>query len=153
MSQEAKKSETEEKTAPIAAEGKEAEAGAKPKKKRAKKAKLTEGRVYINATYNNTIITVADMKGNTALWASAGSCGFKGTRKSTPYAAQIAAETALNKAKLLGFERAHIFVKGIGLGRDQALRGIASTGIDMQSITDITPLPHGGVRPRKPRRV
>lgn len=125
----------------------------KPKKKRAKKARLTEGRVYVHASYNNTIVTVTDQNGDTVLWMSAGSCGFKGTRKSTPYAAQVAAETAMNKAKLLGLERARIYVKGIGLGRDQALRGIAGSGINLQSITDLTPIPFGGVRPRKARRV
>lgn len=126
----------------------------KPTKKRSKKKKaLTDGRIYIHASYNNTIITVTDQKGNPACWSSAGGCGFKGTRKSTPYAAQVASETAANKAKQLGLERANVYVKGVGIGRDQALRALAAAAIDLQSITDLTPLPHGGVRPRKARRV
>ncbi len=123
------------------------------KKKRAKKKALTDGQVHVFASYNNTIVTVTDSKGDSVCWSSSGASGFTGTRKSTPYAAQIAAENTMNKAKLLGLERAHIFVKGTGIGRDQALRAIAASAIDIQSITDLTSLPHGGVRPKKARRV
>lgn len=123
------------------------------KKKRSKKKTLTDGQIHINASFNNTMITITDQKGDPVCRSSAGACGFKGTRKSTPYAAQIAADTAVSKAKLLGLERAHIFVKGVGLGRDQSLRAISAGSIDIQSITDVTTLPHGGVRPRKARRV
>lgn len=160
MAEEAKKSgsKTEKVEAKAEAEKKpNAEAATepvKPAKKRSKKKKaLTDGRIYIHASYNNTIITVTDQKGNPACWSSAGGCGFKGTRKSTPYAAQVASETAANKAKQLGLERANVYVKGVGIGRDQALRALAAAAIDLQSITDLTPLPHGGVRPRKARRV
>lgn len=125
----------------------------KKPKKRSKKKTFTDGRIYIHASYNNTIVTVTDTKGDPVCWSSAGSCGFKGTRKSTPYAAQISAEKAAEKAKQMGLERAHIYVKGIGIGRDQALRALAASQIDIQSITDLTSIPHGGVRPRKARRV
>lgn len=123
------------------------------KKKRTKKKVITDGRIYIHASYNNTIVTITDSRGNPALWASAGNCGFKGTRKSTPYAAQITAEKAIEKAKILGLERAKIYIKGTGLGRDQALRAVAASTIDLQSITDLTSIPFGGCRPKKPRRV
>lgn len=125
----------------------------KKRKKKAKKRSLTEANVHIQASYNNTIVTITERNGNTVCWASAGGCGFKGTRKATPYAASVAADTALNKAKLLGVERVHVTTKGIGAGRDQALRAIAATGVSIESISDRTAIPHGGCRPRKARRV
>lgn len=128
-------------------------AGGVKKKKKIKKARVTEAKVHIHASYNNTIVTVTEMNGSALCWASAGSCGFKGTRKATPYAASVAADTALNKAKLLGVERVHISVKGIGSGRDQALRAINASGVSIESLSDRTAVPHNGCRPRKGRRV
>lgn len=123
------------------------------KKKRSKKVRLQEAHVHIHASYNNTIVTVTSPRGDVVCWASAGGCGFKGTRKATPYAASVAAETAINKAKALGVERVHISVKGIGTGRDQALRAINASGVAIESISDKTAVPHNGCRPRKARRV
>lgn len=129
------------------------EGEAPTKKKKSKKKRVTEAMVYIKASYNNTIVTVAEMNGNVICWASSGSCGFKGTRKATPYASSVAAENALNKAKLVGVERVHISVKGVGTGRDQALRAINASGVAIDSIRDTTAIPHNGCRPRKARRV
>lgn len=126
----------------------------KPKrKKKGKKRTVQEARVNVFASFNNTIVTATEMNGNVICWASSGQCGFKGTRKATPYAASVAAETALNKAKLAGVERVHVLMKGIGSGRDQALRAIAASGVDILSVADRTSIPHGGCRPRKARRV
>ncbi len=130
----------------------EAKAAAAPKKK-GKKRKLIEGRVYISATYNNTIISITEMSGGVVAWASSGSCGFKGTRKATPYAASVAAETAINKAKAMGLEKVHIITKGVGNGRDQAIRAINGAGLSIESISDTTAIPHNGCRPRKARRI
>ncbi len=130
----------------------EAKAAAAPKKK-GKKRKLIEGRVYISATYNNTIISITEMSGGVVAWASSGSCGFKGTRKATPYAASVAAETAINKAKAMGLEKVHIITKGVGNGRDQAIRAINTAGLSIESISDTTAIPHNGCRPRKARRI
>ena len=135
----------------VAADG--AEATPKKAKKKGKKRSIQEAHVYINATYNNTMVSVAEPNGNIMCWASSGSCGFKGTRKATPYAASVAAETALTKAKGMGVERVHICVKGIGTGRDQAIRAINAAGVSIESIRDITATPHNGCRPRKARRV
>lgn len=110
-------------------------------------------RAYIHASFNNTIVTITDEKGNTLCWASAGSCGFKGTKKGTPYAAQIAATTAAKKAKDIGVSKVHVLVKGPGPGREVAIRAIEAAGLDLLSIKDITPIPHGGCRPPKRRRV
>lgn len=125
----------------------------KKRKKKSKKHSVIEANVYIQASYNNTIITVAELNGNVVCWASAGSCGFKGTRKATPYAASVAVENAMNKAKLLGVERVHVAVKGIGGGRDQALRAINASGVSIESVRDQTAIPHNGCRARKARRV
>lgn len=122
-------------------------------KKKGKKRKLIEARVYINATYNNTIISITEPAGNVVAWASSGSCGFKGTRKATPYAASVAADTAINKAKAMGLEKVHIITKGVGNGRDQAIRAINGAGLSIESISDTTAVPHNGCRPRKARRV
>lgn len=130
-----------------------ADAAAVVKKKKNKKKRLTEGIVNIHASYNNTIISITDMSGNVVCWASSGGCGFKGTRKATPYASSVAAETALGKAKILGLEKVHISVKGVGTGRDQALRAVNASGVAIESITDKTAVPHNGCRPRKARRV
>ncbi len=128
----------------------------KSKKKPAKKIKkraVPEGRAYIHASYNNTIVSLTDPTGNVIAWGSAGASGFKGARKSTPYAAQIAAENAADKALLHGLDIVDVYVNGVGPGRDQAIRGIVSKGIDIKTITDVTPLPHNGCRKKKQRRV
>lgn len=125
------------------------------KKKTSKKAKRTVsvGNAYVNASYNNTIISLTDLEGNVISWGSAGASGFRGARQATPYAAQIAAENAAEKAKLFGLEKVKVFVKGVGSGRDQAVRGLVGSGIDLISINDVTPIPHNGCRRRKARRV
>lgn len=111
------------------------------------------GNVYIFATYNNTLVTITDDKGNTVAWSSSGSMGFRGTRKATPYAAARAAESAAEKAKRSGIGSVTVFIRGIGAGRESAVRAIANYGIDVIQIKDITPLPHNGPRPKKVRRV
>ena len=108
---------------------------------------------HIQSTFNNTIITITDPQGNTLTWASAGSAGFKGSRKSTPYAAQIAAQQAVRQAQDLGVREVDIFVKGLGPGREAAIRSLQSAGLRIRSITDVTPVPHNGCRPKKKRRV
>lgn len=123
------------------------------RKKKSKKRTLTEACLNICATYNNTIVTVTEPNGNVVCWASSGSCGFKGTRKATPYAASVATETALTKAKALGVERVHISIKGIGSGRDQALRAVNASGVSIESIKDRTAVPHNGCRAKKARRI
>lgn len=121
----------------------------------AKKTKksVASGKAYIQSTFNNTIVTITDTEGDTLSWASAGSNGFKGAKKSTPYAAQIAAENAAEKAKVFGLERVIVFIKGIGPGREQAIRGLQAAGINVDSITDVTPVAHNGCRAPKKRRV
>jgi len=136
-----------------AADASATEEAPKKRKKKAKKHSLVEANVCIQASYNNTIVTVTELNGNTVCWASAGGCGFKGTRKATPYAASVAAETALTKAKAMGVERVYVAMKGIGAGRDQALRAISASGVTIESIKDTTAIPHNGCRARKARRV
>ncbi len=121
-------------------------------KKRAKKT-VYEGNVYIQATFNNTIVTITDLQGNTVSWASAGGLGFRGAKKSTPYAAQTTAETAAKKAMDYGLREVNVFVKGPGVGRESAIRSLGSLGLSVRSIRDVTPIPHNGCRPRKSRRV
>lgn len=125
---------------------------AKAKKKKEKRT-VYEGNVYIQATFNNTIVTVTDLTGNAISWASAGGLGFKGAKKSTPYAAQTTAETAAKKAMDQGLRAVNIFVKGPGVGRESAVRSIGNLGIQVMSIRDVTPIPHNGCRPKKTRRV
>lgn len=115
--------------------------------------KAKEGRVYISSSYNNTIMTLTDDKGNVLSWVSAGSVGFKGTKKATPFAASKTAEALLDISRKLGIERADVLVKGIGSGRESAVRSLAARGLEITSIKDITPIPHNGCRPPKPRRV
>jgi small subunit ribosomal protein S11 len=134
-------------------EDKAGEKPAKTSKSKARRRIVPIGNACINASYNNTIVTLTEPNGNVLAWASSGGSGFKGTRKSTPYAAQIAAENAAEKAKVFGLERVHIFVKGLGNGREQAIRGLVSKGLDIVSISDVTPVPHNGCRKRKARRV
>ena len=122
------------------------------KKKKIKKV-VSQGQVHIQATFNNTMITISDADGNVISWATAGASGFKGSRKSSPYAAQVAAEIAIEKAKAFGLEKVDVFVRGIGSGRDSAIRAFNASGIYVSSLKDVTPIPHNGCRPPKPRRV
>jgi small subunit ribosomal protein S11 len=117
------------------------------------KRTLSSGQVHIFATFNNTIITVTDPQGNTVAWGSAGSAGFKGSRKSTPFAARLAAEQAIKAAMAMGLSEVDLFVKGPGPGRESAIRAVQSLGLKVTSISDITPVPHNGCRPPKKRRV
>ena len=113
----------------------------------------TKGRVYVTATFNNTLVTMTDEKGNVLCWGSSGASGFKGARKSTPYAATTAVETAARKAQTMGVREVEVFIKGPGAGRDAALRALKGVGMQITMIADVTPIPHNGVRPKKKRRV
>jgi len=124
----------------------------KPKKISADR-QVGKAKVYITATFNNTLVTFTDLDGNTLCWGSAGSSGFKGARKSTPYAATMMIETAAKKAVQLGVREIEVYVKGPGIGRDAALRSLRAAGFRMSLIADVTPIPHNGPRPRKRRRV
>ncbi|MFH1714451.1 MAG: 30S ribosomal protein S11 [Candidatus Nealsonbacteria bacterium] len=115
--------------------------------------KILEGRIYISSTYNNTIITLTDSMGNVLGWVSAGNIGFKGTKKSTPFAASKVAEAVSQIAKKIGIEKIAVFVKGVGSGRDSAIRSFVARGLEIISIKDVTPVPHNGCRPKKVRRV
>ena len=117
------------------------------------KRTLSSGQVYIYASFNNTIITVTDSQGNPVCWGSAGSAGFKGSRKSTPFAARLAAEQAIKAAVSMGIQEVDLFVKGPGPGRESAIRAVQALGLRVRSISDITPVPHNGCRPPKKRRV
>ncbi|MGI6387708.1 MAG: 30S ribosomal protein S11 [Desulfomonilia bacterium] len=121
-------------------------------KKKVKKD-IPEGVVHIQATFNNTIITISDPQGNTLAWSTAGSQGFKGSRKSTPFAAQMAAQEACKKAQEYGVKSAFAYIKGPGSGRESALRAVNASGIRITGIKDVTPVPHNGCRPPKKRRV
>ena len=139
MAKEQKKEESKEKSA--------------PKARKKERKNVTTGTAHVNSTFNNTIVTITDAQGNTLAWSTAGNMGFKGSRKSTPYAAQIAAEEAGRKAKEHGVKTLEVLVKGPGSGRESALRALQSVGFIINSIVDITPVPHNGCRPRKRRRV
>lgn len=130
---------------------KKAKAGAKVKKKARKN--IANGIVHIHATFNNTIVNIADKQGNTISWASSGAAGFKGSRKSTPFAAQLAAENCAKKAMEHGLKAVEIFVKGPGSGREAAIRSLQAVGLEISLIRDVTPIPHNGCRPPKRRRV
>jgi small subunit ribosomal protein S11 len=135
---------------------KEEKSAKKPMKKKKKrvKTKVEVGKLYVKASYNNTIVTATDLNGNVISWASAGMAGFKGPKKATSYAAQIITKIVLMKAKdEYGMKEASVFVKGIGTGREAAIRAVNANGINVTSIKDITPIPHNGCRPKKPRRV
>jgi len=121
--------------------------------RRRERKNITSGIAHVNATFNNTMITIADAQGNTIAWSSAGASGFKGSRKSTPYAAQMAAEDAANKAMEHGMKTLEVMVKGPGSGRESALRALGAAGFTITAIKDVTPIPHNGCRPRKRRRV
>ncbi|MCL4359894.1 30S ribosomal protein S11 [Patescibacteria group bacterium] len=119
------------------------------------KAKRTveKGKVYITATFNNTLVTITDREGNTVCWGSSGMAGFKGARKSTPYAATTAVEAVARKAQMQGMREVEVYIKGPGAGRDAALRGLKAVGLAISLIADVTPIPHNGVRAKKKRRV
>lgn len=116
-------------------------------------AKVQEGRIYVSSSYNNTIVTLTNIKGHVLAWKSAGSVGFKGTKKSTSFAASRVAEAVANICKKLGIDKIEILVKGIGAGRESAVRSLVAQGLNVVSIKDITPVPHNGCRPKKTRRV
>lgn len=111
------------------------------------------GKVYVSTTFNNTIVTITNEKGDTVSWSSSGNAGFKGTRKSTPFAATQAVETAIRKAKEAGLSNVEVFIKGPGVGRDATLRAIRNSGLSISMIADVTPIPHNGPRVKKKRRV
>ncbi len=129
-----------------------------PEKKRARgrrreRKSIPSGRAYIQSTFNNTLVTLTDPQGNVIAWGSSGTAGFKGSRKGTPYAAQLAARNAARKAMEQGLRRIEVYVKGPGSGREAAIRSLQSSGLYITSITDVTPIPHNGCRPPKRRRV
>jgi small subunit ribosomal protein S11 len=130
-----------------------AKAKGKASKKKKEKKNVQNGVAHIQSTFNNTIITITDMNGNTIAWSSAGSQGFKGSRKSTPFAAQLAADDAAKKAKEHGLQNIEVYVKGPGSGREAALRALQAAGFNVTLIRDVTPIPHNGCRPPKRRRV
>lgn len=154
MTEETKKTQTPTDTTP-----KEAVAGAetageeKKAVRRNKRKTVISGSIFIQAGFNNTIVTFTDGDGKAVSWATSGSCGFKGSKKGTPYAAQMAAESAAEKAKAYGFEKGDVYVKGVGHGREQALRGLIAQGITILKIVDTTPVPHNGCRQPRTRRV
>jgi small subunit ribosomal protein S11 len=117
------------------------------------KATVIDGVAHVHATFNNTIVTITDRTGNTLSWSTAGACGFKGSRKSTPFAAQVAAENAATKAMEYGLKNLDVLVNGPGPGRDSAVRSLNAAGLKITSIADVTPIPHNGCRPPKKRRV
>jgi small subunit ribosomal protein S11 len=124
-----------------------------PAAKRGKKVIESEGIAHISATFNNLLITITDMKGNALVWGSAGKAGFKGSKKSTPFAATVAAENCAREAVNMGLRRVHVRVQGPGSGRESAIQALASAGLRVVSIRDVTPIPHNGCRPPKKRRV
>ena len=126
---------------------------ANPKTKKTKRVVEAEGIAHIKATFNNTIITIADTAGNTVVWASAGKAGFKGSKKSTPFAATVAGEQVGREAVGMGVKRVNVLVQGPGSGRESAIQALAAAGLHIKSIQDVTPLPHNGCRPPKKRRV
>jgi small subunit ribosomal protein S11 len=125
----------------------------RPAAKRTKKVVEAEGVAHITATFNNTLITITDLQGNAITWGSSGKAGFKGSKKSTPFAATVAAEQAAREALNLGVKRVHVKVQGPGSGRESAIQALASAGLQIRSIRDVTPIPHNGCRPPKKRRV
>lgn len=121
--------------------------------KRRERKQIPRGRAYIQSTFNNTLVTITDPNGNVITWGSSGAAGFKGSRKSTPYAAGMAADSAARKAMEHGVRQVDVFVKGPGSGREAAIRSLQAAGLTISSITDVTPIPHNGCRPPKRRRV
>jgi small subunit ribosomal protein S11 len=126
---------------------------ARRRKKKKKKLRVQKGQAHIRSTFNNTIVTLTDKKGNTISWSSAGNLGIKGSRKSTPYAAQMSADNAAKEAMEYGLKEVEVFVKGPGAGRESAIRALQAAGLEVTLIKDVTPIPHNGCRPPKRRRV
>ncbi len=122
-------------------------------KETSSKKKVSRGTAYIQSTYNNTLVSLADLSGNTLAWSSAGALGFKGAKKATPYAATMVSKTVVEKVRKTGLEDIKVIIKGVGSGREAAIRGLAAAGLNIVSIKDLTPVPHNGTRARKPRRV
>lgn len=146
----------EQKNAAGAAEAvaeKATKAKAKPKKGKKARAQIAQGKVYIQATFNNTIVSVCDMNGNVLGWSSAGANGFKGPKKATPYAASVVVRDVMEKLHDVGLKDANVYVSGVGQGREGALRALNAHGINVLSLKDVTPIPHNGCRPPRPRRV
>lgn len=127
--------------------------GAAAARRRRERKNIEKGSVHIQSTFNNTIVTITDVQGNSISWASAGGLGFRGSRKSTPYAAQMAAETAAKAAMEHGLKDVEVYVKGPGQGREAAIRALQAAGLEVNMIKDVTPIPHNGCRPPKRRRV
>jgi small subunit ribosomal protein S11 len=127
--------------------------GKKVRRKKRDRKNIDRGQAHIQSTFNNTIVTLTDMAGNALAWSSAGSLGFKGSRKSTPYAAQMCAEAAAKDGMEHGLKSVQVFVKGPGAGRESAIRALQATGLEITMISDVTPIPHNGCRPPKRRRV
>lgn len=127
----------------------------KPKanKKKAIPKIIKRGQAHIKASYNNTLITITDQSGNVLCWSSAGVCGFKGPKKATPYAASIIVKNTVEKMKKYGVQEVDVFLRGVGSGRESAVRSLHANGVTVLTIKDVTPIPHGGCRPKKPRRV
>jgi small subunit ribosomal protein S11 len=128
-------------------------AGKKGKTRKKERKVIPSGRAFIQSSFNNTVVTLTDPEGNVLSWGSSGTAGFKGSRKGTPYAAQLAAQDAVKKASSYGLRQVDVFVKGPGSGREAAIRALQSSGLAISSIKDITPIPHNGCRPPKRRRV
>ncbi len=151
------KEQPKKKDKAAAAEGKEAAAVKKPAERPSKKKKVARdvnfARAYVQCSFNNTIISITDDHGGVIAWASSGSVGFKGTKKGTPFAAQVTAERCANKAKEQGVRQVTVYVRGPGSGRETAIRALQSAGFSISMIRDVTPIPHNGCRPPKPRRV
>jgi small subunit ribosomal protein S11 len=127
---------------------------AEVKQRKGKKKKIVmSGQAHIQATYNNTIVTLTDQNGNVLAWSSAGKCGFKGPKKATPYAAGVIVRDVVERTKMMGLKQVDVFVRGVGMGREAAVRALAGAGLQIMAIKDITPMPHNGPRPPKPRRV
>lgn len=124
-----------------------------PKKKKTVIKQVPVGRVYIQSSFNNTIVSITDDAGNVVSWSSSGSVGFKGTKKATPYASVQATKRAVERAKEMGLQKAKVFISGVGVGREAAVRALTSSGINIMSVKDVTPIPHNGSRPKKVRRV
>ena len=125
----------------------------RPRGRRRERKVIPRGQAHIHATFNNTLVTITDMTGNPVCWGSAGAAGFKGSRKSTPFATQMSAENAARRAMEHGMQTVDVYVKGPGPGRESAIRALQAAGLNVMSITDVTPVPHNGTRPRKRRRV
>jgi small subunit ribosomal protein S11 len=154
MATEAKKAESKEKDkAPVSKGSKMSQYALKKRKKKGEVRHVSRGRVTIKTSYNNTIIAISDLSGNVFATASAGMVGFSGAKKATPYAAGMVAKKVLDLAKPYGLSEVDVYLRGIGVGREAAIRGMQAAGIEILSIKDITPVPHNGCRPPKPRKV